>query len=181
MNLRNKILALASLSLFFTLTLSAQQVKLGFVPELNLPTGNASNISGVGFGGAVTTEVSIATKYALTGSVGYNLFIGKKYFGNRSQNISALPVKLGLKYYSIPDFYLEAQVGAAFHQGNSTKTSLVWSPGFGTYFRTANVKQKIAFGIRYEAWTNTSYGSINNFKTTSFGFIGLKLGYQFGL
>ena len=181
MKIRCKMLVFTLLSFVFNLGLSAQQVKFGLAPELNLPTGNASNISGVGFGGALTAEVSIATKYALTASGGYNLFIGKKYFGSRSQNISALPVKLGLKYYSIPDFYLEAQVGAAFHQGTASKTSLVWSPGFGTYFRTDNNKQKIAFGIRYEAWTNTSYGKVNTLKTTSFGFIGLKLGYQFGL
>ena len=181
MNIKYKIVAIAFFSLFLNLNLTAQQVKFGLASELNLPTGNASNISGVGFGGAVTAEVSLATKYALTGSGGYNLFIGKKYFGNRVQDISAVPVKLGVKYYSIPEFYLEGQLGAAFHVAGNSKTSLIWSPGFGTYFRTNNNKQKIAFGIRYEAWTNTSYGSSTAFKTTSFGFIGLKLGYEFGL
>lgn len=163
------------------ITLKAQRVQIGLAPEINFPTGNASNISSIGFGGVLMAEAAVAQNYAVSASVGYSHFIGKKYFGNRVQNISAFPVKLGVKYYSSPDFYIEGQVGAAFQQGSSSKTSLIWSPGFGTYLKTNNVKQKIALGLRYEAWENTSYNSTTLLKSTSFGFIGLKLGYQFGL
>lgn len=159
----------------------AQQVQIGVTPELNFPTGNSVNLSGIGFGASVKAEVSIAEKHAITASGGYNTFIGKKYFGNRTPNISGVPVKLGLKYYSTPDFYLEAQGGAAFRTGTVNKTSFVWSPGIGTYFKTANAANKIDFSIRYEAWTNASYAATNTLKTTSFGFIGLRLGYNFGV
>jgi hypothetical protein len=157
------------------------QVRIGLGPEINFPTGNASNLSGIGFGGSLKAEFPVAQKYAITAGSGYNVFIGRKYFGNRIQNTEALPTKLGFKYYPSAEFYLEAQGGAAFHLGGSSKTSFLWSPGFGTYFRTGSANDKIEFGLRYEAWTNTSYSSVNNLKTTSFGFVGLRLGYSFGL
>lgn len=177
----NKILAFFVIFLANASTVKSQQVKIALAPEINFPTGNASNISGIGFGGSLKAEVGIADKYAITANGGYNLFIGKKYFGSRVENINAIPAKLGFKYYSSPEFYLEAQAGAAFHLGSISRTSFAWSPGIGTYFKTGSANNLLEFGLRYEAWTNASYGSVSNLKTTSFGFVGLKLGYVFGL
>lgn len=159
----------------------SQQVKLGLVPEINFPTGNASNMSGIGFGGAVKAEIGIAEKYAITATGGYSIFLTKRVLGSRFSNIEAIPVKLGFKHYPSPDFYVEGQAGAAFHLAEGSKTSFVWSPGFGTFIRTGSAGNKLDFGLRYEAWTNASRGATSTFKTTSFGFIGLKLGYVFGL
>ena len=159
----------------------SQQVKIGLFPEVNLPTGNASSISGVGFGGSLKAEIALAEKYAITANGGYNLFLTKGKLGTKLANIEAVPVKLGFKHYPSPDFYVEGQAGAAFHMGASSRTSFVWSPGFGTYFKTGSSNNKLEFGLRYEAWTNTSYGSISSLKTTSFSFIGLRFGYVFGM
>lgn len=177
-----KIFALIICS-FLAITFKAQSqgLRIALAPEINFPTGNASNTSGIGFGGSLKLEYAIADKYAITANGGYNLFIGKKYFGTRIENIDAIPAKLGFKYYSSPEFYLEGQAGAAFHLGSVSRTSFVWSPGFGTYFKTGSGNNKLEFGLRYEAWTNTSYSSTASLKTTSFGFVGLKLGYVFGL
>ncbi|WP_113662887.1 hypothetical protein [Pedobacter nanyangensis] len=178
-----KITALAGLLvLSLCFGAQAQQISLGLSPEINLPTGNASNVSGIGFGGSFKAEFGINYKYAITANGGYNLFIGKKYIGSRIPSIEAVPAKLGFKYYPTTDFYVEAQAGAAFHIGNSSRTSLVWSPGFGTRFKTGTANHKIEFGLRYEAWGNKSYSSGNtNLKATNFSFIGLKLGYIFAL
>lgn len=170
---------LISLSLVFKA--QSQQVSIGLFPEINFPTGNASSISGIGFGGSLKAEYEITDKHAVTASGGYNLFIGKKYFGSRVPNIEAIPAKLGFKYYPTPDFYVEAQAGAAFYRSGFSKTSFIWSPGFGTRFKTGSANNKIDFGLRYESWANSSYSSNANLKATSFGFIGLKLGYVFGL
>ncbi len=174
------------LAFFFILTLTffkaqSQQVRIGLAPEVNLPTGNASSISGVGFGGALKAEIAIADRYAITANGGYNLFLTKNKLGTKLPNIEAVPVKLGFKHYPSPDFYIEGQAGAAFHIGGASKTSFVWSPGFGTYIKTGSSNNKLDFGLRYEAWTNTGYGATSTLKTTSFAFIGLKLGYTFGL
>lgn len=172
------IVFLVSLSLVFKV--QSQQVSLGFSPEINLPTGNASSISGIGFGASLKAEYEITDKHAITASGGYNIFIGKRYFGSRVPNIESIPVKLGFKYYPSADFYVEAQAGAAIHQAGFSKTSFIWSPGFGTRFKTGSANNKIDFGLRYEAWANSGYSSNANLKTTTFGFIGLKLGYVFG-
>lgn len=161
-------------------TAQSQQLKIALAPEVNLPTGNASSMSGVGFGGSLKAEVAIADRYAITANGGYNVFLTKRKLGTKIANIEAVPVKLGFKHYPSPDFYIEGQAGAAFHMGGSSKTSFVWSPGFGTYIKTGS-SNKLDFGLRYEAWTNTSYGATSTLKTTSFAFIGLKLGYTFGL
>lgn len=175
-----RILLVASVLLFAAFA-KAQQVKISLSPEINLPTGNASSISGIGFGGSVKAEVGIAERYAITANGGYNVFLTKRVLGTRLDNIAGVPVKLGLKHYPSPDFYIEGQAGAAFRMGSSSQTSFVWSPGFGTLIKTGSAGNKLEFGLRYEAWTNTSYGATSTLKTTSFSFIGLKLGYVFGL
>lgn len=159
----------------------SQQVRLGFAPEINLPTGNASSLSGVGFGGAIKAEIALADRYAITANGGYNLFLTKSKLGTKLANMEAVPVKLGFKHYPSPDFYVEGQAGAAFQIGASSRTSFVWSPGIGTYFKTGSSNNKLEFGLRYEAWTNTSYGAASTLNTTSFSFIGLRFGYIFGL
>lgn len=176
-----KILTLALIGIIFCSLTKAQNVQIGIAPEIDFPTGNASNLSGIGFGASLKAEVGVATKYAITAASGYNVFIGRRYLGVRTQNLEAVPAKLGFKYYSSPEFYLEAQAGAAFYTNGDTKTSFIWSPGIGTYFKTGNNKNKIDFGLRYEAWSSPRAGNIANVKSTSFGFIGLKLGYSFGL
>lgn len=168
------------IALSIPFTANSQQISIGFAPEINLPTGNASSLSGVGFGGSLKAEIALSDRYAITANGGYNLFLTKRKLGTRLANIEAIPVKLGFKHYPSSDFYIEGQAGAAFHMGASSRTSFVWSPGLGTYFKTGSSNNKLEFGLRYEAWTNTSYGATSTLKTTSFSFIGLKLGYLFG-
>ena len=91
--MRFKIIAATLLLISLTLTIQAQQIQIGVAPEINFPTGNASNISGIGIGAALLAELSVSQKYAISASGGYNLFEGKKHFGNRVNNISAVPVK----------------------------------------------------------------------------------------
>jgi hypothetical protein len=179
-SIKKTIIALFIAAGFAMGNIKAQQVQLGISPEINFPTGNASSTSGIGFGGSLKLEVGIAEKYALTANGGYAIFLGKRLFGNRIQPIEAVPAKLGFKYYPSADFYFEAQGGAAFQLGNNSKTSFLWSPGFGTYIKTGNANAKIDFGLRYEAWTNSGYRATTSLKTTSFSFIGLKVGYTFG-
>ena len=174
-----KILLLTTFLMPFVV--KSQQIKIGLAPEINFPTGNAASMSGIGFGGSLKVEIPVAESYTITANGGYTVFLTKKLLGIKLDNINAVPAKLGFKHYPTPDFYLEAQAGAAFHTGNSSKTSFVWSPGFGTLIKTGNSNNKLDFGLRYEAWTNSSYNATSRLKTTSFAFVGLKLGYVFGL
>ncbi|WP_461788115.1 hypothetical protein [Pedobacter sp.] len=176
----NRFFIVLFLTISFAVNTHAQLVKISLTPEINFPTGNAASLSGIGFGASLKTEFNISDRYAITASGAYNLFITKNILGYRIENINAVPVKLGFKRYASPDFYLEGQAGAAFRVGSSSGTSFVWSPGFGTLIKTSG-SGKLDFGLRYESWSNASYGSSAIVKTTSFNFIGLKLGYIFGL
>lgn len=178
--MKNSISIVLFILMSITVNLRAQQVKVSLASEINLPTGNAASLSGIGFGASLKTEFGVAERYAITASGAYNLFITKNVLGSRIQNINTVPVKLGLKHYASPDFYIEGQAGAAFRVGSSSGTSFVWSPGFGTLIKTGGTG-KLDFGLRYESWSNAGYGSASIVKTTSFNFIGLKLGYFFGL
>ena len=154
----------------FFIRANAQQASIGFGPEVSLPSGNSSNVSAVGLGGFVKAEIDISDKFALTAQGSLVSFLGKRIFNAKTPTITYIPVKVGLKYYSSPDFYFEGQVGASFSINGKTGTSLALSPGFGTYINKRGADHKIDLGLRYESWTSSK-----------FNFITLRVGYLFGL
>ncbi|RZK49363.1 MAG: hypothetical protein EOO99_06825 [Pedobacter sp.] len=161
-------------------SVKAQQVRLGFGPELLVPAGNSSNISSIGGGLAARAEVQVSGQFGLTGQIAYNHFIGRKYLGLRSDNLKYIPVKLGLKYYTDPKFYLEGNVGANLPQNNTEATSLAWSIGFGSQLGGRNADQFLDMGMRYEGWTKDKLMNVNG-KYVTFGFIAFRLTYNFNL
>lgn len=149
---------------------NAQQASIGFGPEVSLPSGNLSNVSAVGLGGFVKTEIEISDKFGLTAQGSLTSFFGKKLFGTKTPTVTYIPVKAGLKYYTSSDFYFEGQVGAAMPKDGKAGTSLVLSPGLGAYINKRDASNKLDLGLRYETWTNSK-----------FNFITLRVGYLFGL
>lgn len=174
-----------ALLLFFCIlntVLYAQEFSIGVAPELSLPTGNSANRSTVGFGASVKTEMNFAQYFGLTANFGYHNFISRKYFGIRPSNITAFPLKLGLKYYTHPSFFFEGQVGSALNMSSSAKNEKAWSLGIGTYARGKNAKHRVNFGIRYESWTepiNQITGG--TYRSNHFDFVALKLTYEWPL
>lgn len=171
--------------LFFALMgiiqVNAQTVQFGAGPELNLPSGNSSNVSPFGVGGFLKTEITLSAQYALTASAGIHTFLGRKIFNVRSQTLVSAPVKIGFKYYSSESFYLEGQLGASFPTKGNANTAFAWSPGFGTFLKSRNSHSKLDIGLRYEGWTSSSVFMPAGRSYTTFGFIGLRLGYIFSL
>lgn len=159
----------------------AQSVRVGLGAELNFPSGNSSNISAIGVGGYLKTEFTLTPKYAITATGSFTNFFGRQMFGVRSETLAYAPVKVGFKYYSSDLFYLEGQVGAAVSLNSNTKTALAWSPGFGTYFMSKKSNNRLDVGLRYEGWTCRSAAISSATSFSTFNFIGLHLGYEFGL
>ena len=161
------------------LPVSAQQFNVGIAPELSLPTGSSANRSTVGAGMGVKVEVIVAERFGLTTNLGYNLFISKRYFGKRAQNLSAFPLKLGLKYYTKPKFYFEGQAGSALNTSTGNKSSFVWAVGMGSYADISrNAGHRLNFGLRYESWADPSVTVV---KKSSFDFVSVKLIYEWPL
>ena len=171
--------------LFFVLVgtaqVNARNVYFSLGPELNLPSGNSSNVSPVGVGGFLKTEITLSTQYALTANAGLHAFLGRKMFNVRSQTLISAPVKIGFKYYSSENFYLEGQLGASLPIKGNANTAFAWSPGFGTFLKSRNSHSKLDIGLRYEGWTSSSVLMPAGTSYTTFGFIGLRLGYVFNL
>jgi hypothetical protein len=171
-----KKLTILSLLILVVLGAKAQRSNIVIGPELNLPTGNATNQSPIGFGGYLKGEIGLSQKFSITGSGALVSFLGKKFIGPRQPTLSYAPIKVGLKYYTEKNFYFEGQVGASFPVNGNAKTRFAWSPGAGTFIRSRNSNNQLDIGFRYEGWTGSS-----NISTTTFGFFSLRAGYAFNL
>lgn len=177
--MKNKIL-LAFVLVFFTYQAFAQQSIISLGPEINIPSGNSSNISSIGLGGFVKAEIGLSQKFGLTATGSLASFFGKKFLGVRSQTLTYLPVRVGLKYYRSENFYFEGMAGLAFPIGGSSKTAFTWSPGLGTLIKTGG-SGKFDIGLRFEAQTSTVQYIQTSTKYSSYSYIGLRFGYVFGL
>ncbi len=161
------------ITLFFsaiTSKVNAQEITIGFGPEVSLPSGTSSNVSALGLGGYVKAEVGISAKFALTAQGSLTSFLGRRILGSKSPSITYIPAKGGFKYYTSPEFYFEGQVGVVTPINGKTGTSFIWSPGLGTFVNKRGSNHKIDLGLRYESWTSSK-----------FNFISLRVGYLLGL
>jgi hypothetical protein len=170
------------LFLFSTInSLNAQIVNLSLGSELNFPSGNSSNISAFGLGGFLKAEVGITEKYAITAIGGLTNFFGRRVFGATSSNLTHVPLKMGFKYYSDESFYFEGQIGVSTQLNGNRQTAIAWSPGIGTYIKSKKTQSKLDIGLRYEGWTSNQRFLASGSKLSTFGFVGLRLGYLFQL
>ena len=119
--------------------------------EAGLPVGNAKNAYNFVIGGSLKYDLPIATSTNFTISAGYSSFLGKTVstpVGNIKYAAAGfIPVKAGIKYFFAPEFYGEAQLGAAFGTQSGWGTAFAYSPGIGYKFSDV-----VDLGVRYEAW-----------------------------
>ena len=175
-----KKLSLLALALCLSSALYAQKFKLSVGPEVAIPTGNSSNISSVGVGGYLKLEQAITQKIAVTETAELTTFFGKKFLGERSQNLNYLPIKLGLKYYPSESFYGEGQAGLAFPINNGNKSNFTWAIGAGSFVKSNNNGAQFDFGLRYQAISNIVRNSFQSDKGTNFSYFALRVGYTLG-
>ncbi|RFZ90842.1 hypothetical protein D0C36_17985 [Mucilaginibacter conchicola] len=133
--------------------LSPTQGKFSIGVEVGLPLGDAKNASNLIIGGSLKYEHPVAENVFITGSAGYSKFLNNEEAKAADYSFSAIPVKVGVKYFFDQGFYGEAQIGAAFlhesigdNSGNAT--AFAYSPGIGYAF-TPNFD----IGVRYEGWS----------------------------
>jgi hypothetical protein len=146
-------------------------LRFGFGVEGLLPTGNLKNASNFGLGITPRLQYGVADNLALTLTSGFYNFFGKELSGSPSVKVPAyqmVPLKLGVKAFVSQNVYLSGEVGAGFetkdYYGKNTK--LIASPGIGWANQSWDV------GARYENFSGQS---------NSFGTVGLRIAYGFGL
>lgn len=100
---------------------------------------------------------------------GYYFMQGKNKASFSYENISAVPIKSGLRYY-FGNFYGAGEAGAIFFSGFNQGTGFVYSLGMGDKIKLNN--RAIDITLRHEAWVLE--GNTN-------GIIALRIGYEFAV
>lgn len=181
------VLALSFLALF-TITANAQEtpktttygsgIRLSVGADAGLPVGNLSDNYQWSIGGSVQADFPIIKdQFYYTINAGYNNIFADNVAN--AADLHLIPVKAGLKYFPVKNFYVQGEAGATFISnksdiGASKSAVFVYAPQVGVLFNVGG-KNNIDAGIRYE--NNSKFydaGSSN-------GFLGLRVAYSFGL
>ncbi|PST81848.1 hypothetical protein C7T94_17865 [Pedobacter yulinensis] len=169
-----KLFLLTALAGLLSFGASAQTTagnKLGVGLEFGLPVGDWSDGMNIGFGGSGIMHIPISSsKLYGTINAGFINFKSKEVNGF-TYDYGAIPLKAGIKYYFVPNFYGAAELGAAIGTNDGASTAFAYSPGIGVDFPVSD-KTSIDLGARYEAW---SANSVTN------GFVGIRAAFNFGL
>ncbi len=148
-------------------TTDSNALRLGIGLEAGLPTGNAHNISNFELGGTARLQYGLSHNVAVMLTSGYYNMFGK----GDNNSLGIIPVKAGVKLFAGDGFYFSGEAGAAFETSTdpytgTKNTKLDLSPGIGYATKTWD------FGVRYENFSGNS---------NSYGLVGLRVAYGFGL
>lgn len=155
-------------------------IRLSVGPEFGLPVGNFGDFYDWSFGGSVQADFPIINNdLYVTLNAGFNNFFAKDIKGVAGEDLQLIPVKAGLKYFPVGNFYVQGEAGASFITnkddiGATKSAAFVYAPQVGYQFNLGG-KSYIDAGVRFEGNTKfTDNGSSNNF-------FGLRVAYGFGL
>jgi hypothetical protein len=164
-------------------TTTSNGVILSVGVDAGIPTGKLSDAYNFNLGGSVQADIPVIQhQLFVTVNAGYNNIFGKNNIegsGLDATNIQLLPVKAGLKFFPVSNFYIQGEAGAAFALNKSDvgfdkSAAFVYAPQVGYQFALGG-KSYIDAGIRYEG--STKYNSaIDNSKVN---FFGLRVAYAF--
>lgn len=160
-------------------TTTSNGVRLSIGVETGIPTGKLADSHNWNLGGSVQADIPVAEQLFVTVNAGYNNIFGKTVGALKATDIQLLPVKAGLKFFPVSNFYIQGEAGAGFalnkkDLGFDKSAAFVWAPQVGVQFPVGN-KSYIDAGIRYEA--STKFNSLVN--DSKLNFVGLRLAYAF--
>jgi len=161
-------------------TITPNQFRFGLGVESGIVTGDAHDYSNLYLGGTARLQYGLSKNVALTLTSGYYNFFGKNdpLTDQKYQSLGMVPVKLGIKYFFVPNFYVSGEAGIGIetktfeHQSvvddaaSETNTKLLLSPGIGYASKHWDL------GVRYENYSGQDF---------NYGVVGLRLAYGFGL
>ena len=152
--------------------------------DAGIPTGKLNDSYNWNLGGSVQADIPVVQRQLfVTVNAGYNNIFGKKDIGGVSgldaTNIQLLPVKAGLKFFPVSNFYIQGEAGAAFLLNKSDldddkSAAFIYAPQIGVQFPLGG-KSYIDAGIRYEG--TTKFNSLVD--DSKVNFIGLRVAYAF--
>ena len=155
--------------------------RLSLGPEAALPIGDFSDRYNWAIGGSIQGELPIVKdQLFITLNAGYYSFIkNDDYTGTYKSNLQLIPVKAGLKFFPVKNFYVQGEAGVSFltnkdDVGATKSTTFAYAPQIGYQFNLGN-SSALDLGVRFQGNSKfTDNGSSNNF-------LGLRVAYSFGL
>jgi len=166
-----------------TSTTTPTGVRFSIGVDAGIPTGNLSNSYNWNLGGSVQADIPVVSNQLfVTVNAGYDNIFGKKNLdgtGINATNIQLLPVKAGLKFFIVPNFYIQGEAGAAFVLNKSdinanNSAAFIYAPQLGYQFQLGG-NNYIDAGVRYEASTKLN----SNDDNSKVNFVGLRVAYGF--
>jgi hypothetical protein len=165
-----------------TSTTTKDGIRYSIGVEAGIPVGSLKDSHKWNLGGSVQADIPVASQLFVTVNAGFNNIFGKKDVGGIAgadvENIQLLPVKAGLKYFVIPNLYVQGEAGAAFllnkdKTGVDKSTAFVYAPQIGVQFPVSANGNFIDAGVRYEATTKYTSG-VDDSKVS---FLGVAYGF----
>jgi hypothetical protein len=152
-------------------TTPANAWRIGIGLEAANPTGNARKGADFILGGTIRLQYGLSNNFALTLTSGaYHFFpIYEPGTHTRYDSYGQIPIKAGFKTFFTKNIYFGAEAGLAIEEDDSGQgpTRLLLSPALGYATTHWDV------GIHYDRFSSTTQDS--------FGLIGLRIAYGFGL
>jgi hypothetical protein len=137
--------------------------------ELGVITGDFQKFNSLGVGGTAQVEYNVASGTNLTLTGGFISYIGKSAGTNtKYKALGILPIRAGIKYAIIDNFYGAAQLGAGIIS-NGGGTAFAYSPIIGYEF-TMNSGKTIDASLKYDGYSKAN---------ANFGAVGIRLAYKF--
>lgn len=128
---------------------------------------SATNKSGGGF--TLKGEYVFGNHTSATVSSGYYFLPARNLLNIKTNDISAIPIKAGVRYY-LGNFYGAGEVGAIIFTGVNSSSGFAYSIGVGDKFHIG--KNVFDISLRHEGWSTTDLSK---------GIIGLRVGYEFSI
>ncbi|MGF7074518.1 outer membrane beta-barrel protein [Mucilaginibacter sp. R-33] len=168
-----------------TSTTTKSGIRYSIGVDAGIPLGDFKDRYKWNLGGSVQADIPVVSNQLfVTVNAGYNNIFGKNdvVVGNTTvspTDFHLIPVKAGLKYFPISNFYVQGEAGAAFllnksDVGANKSTAFVYAPQIGVQF-PVSASSFIDAGIRYEATTKYATGV----DASKVNFIGLRVAYGF--
>ncbi|PAW92616.1 hypothetical protein CKK33_03530 [Mucilaginibacter sp. MD40] len=162
-----------------TSTTTPSGIRYSIGVETGVPVSNFKDSHKWNLGGSVQADIPVASQLFATVNAGFNNFFGKTVADVKLPNVQLLPVKAGLKFFPVANFYIQGEAGAAFLLNkadtyNDKSTAFVWAPQIGVQFPVSASGNFIDAGIRYESTSNYVTNIDSKVK-----FVGLRLAYGF--
>jgi len=159
---------------------TSSSVRFSVGVDAGLPVGDFSNTHNWSLGGSLQADIPVVKQLFVTVNGGYDNIFGKTISGTSSNytDVRLIPVKAGLKYFPVQNFYIQGEAGASFLVNKSdlaanSSTAFVYAPQVGVVLPVG--KNFIDAGVRFEN-TQSFYTNGNSFST-----LGLRVAYAFGL